>query len=212
MLLKMLLSAAVFFIAAAGLVLFGNQGNSIEELSSENIRNDWDGEKTFDDESYYFYLDEEEIKYYIRKGISSLTGVEEYKLTETGNTLRSDDVAFAYAELPSLTVMEKAGSIYYHADRFPEVEEIKEELRDDYIPVHVRYEDNRAYVYEAFIKQGEEKVFPAGRKIAGEGSMESLFFKVEDLQLDEEAELIIEDTVNEDAGMKFSMKLSEMPH
>ncbi|SDO12413.1 hypothetical protein [Alkalicoccus daliensis] len=205
MLLKMLLSMAALFMLIGGFVLFSLPEGSPGEFSLENSSQGAEDTELFSDESYLFFLEDEEIAEYIEKGTSALGGAEQYRLSEIESTLRSDDAAFVYAEPPSLTVTTQAREIFYHEGRIPDAEEMKKLLRDDRFIIQVRYLENRAYVYDVYIEQSGNEISPAEEKIMDEGSMMTLFFAVKDLKMNEEAVFIMEDPVNENSKAEYSL-------
>ncbi|WP_088032890.1 hypothetical protein [Evansella clarkii] len=202
---KMLISmTAMGVIAAAVMFLLisltsGETSGSPDEKSSLS--------RTFTDDTYFYYLTEQEIDKIIEKGItsSSFFSLEKYILPAGAD---SGDVAFAYIEPPALTVARKASETYQLYGRKVKRQEVIKELMDGYLPFSIRFEENKGFLYDAVIEQDGEIISADREEILGGGAIKRAYFNVSAIDFKEEAKLVLIDTVTEEKVI-FTVVFSE---
>ncbi|WP_078594886.1 hypothetical protein [Evansella clarkii] len=201
---KMLISmTAMGVIAAAVMFLLisltsGETSGSPDEKSSLS--------RTFSDDTYFYYLTEQEIDKIIEKGItSSFFSLEKYILPAGAD---SGDVAFAYIEPPALTVARKASETYQLYGRKVKRQEIIKELMDGYLPFSIRFEENKGFLYDAVIEQDGEIISADREEILGGGAIKRAYFNVSAIDFKKEAKLVLIDTVTEEKVI-FTVVFSE---
>ncbi|WP_280770016.1 hypothetical protein [Salipaludibacillus daqingensis] len=165
-------------------------------------------EKTFENEDYYFYLSDQEIRKAIEKGTTSIELVEDFLLEKEEEATLSEAV-FAYIETPYFSAIKESRKLYDHFGRRPIPEEIKQELMDQYLPIHVRFNENKGYVYDIHLKQGEEEVEPIRTMTSGSGTLKTIYLEVEDLDFAQSAIVVAEDKVNSSVSTQFKVDFSE---
>jgi hypothetical protein len=201
---KMLISmTAMGIIAAAVMFLLisltsGETSGSPDEKSSLS--------RTFSDDTYFYYLTEQEIDKIIEKRItSSFFSLEKYILPAGAD---SGDVAFAYIEPPALTVARKASETYLLYGRKVKRQEVIKELMDGYLPFSIRFEENKGFLYDAVIEQDGEIISADREEILGGGAIKRAYFNVPAIDFKEEAKLVLIDTVTEEKVI-FTVVFSE---
>lgn len=201
---KMLISmTAMGIIAAAVMFLLisltsGETSGSPDEKSSLS--------RTFSDDTYFYYLTEQEIDKIIEKRItSSFFSLEKYILPAGAD---SGDVAFAYIEPPALTVARKASETYLLYGRKVKRQEVIKELMDGYLPFSIRFEENKGFLYDAVIEQDGEIISADREEILGGGAIKRAYFNVSAIDFKEEAKLVLIDTVTEEKVI-FTVVFSE---
>jgi len=165
-------------------------------------------ENTFENEEYFYFLSDEEIGKAIEKGMTSTKLIEDY-LLENAEEEISLDVAFAYIETPYLTAIKESRKIFDHFGRRPVPNEIKQELADQYLPIHIRFYENRGYVYDIRFIQGESEIEPYNMITYGSGSMKTVHMKVEDIDFSQTATVITEDKIDPSVYSEFKVNFND---
>jgi len=165
-------------------------------------------ENTFENEEYFYFLSDEEIDKAIEKGMTSTKLIEDYLLENAEEDI-SLDVAFAYIETPYLTAIKESRKIFDHFGRRPVPKEIKQELADQYLPIHIRFFENRGYVYDIRFIQGEIEIEPYNIITYGSGSMKTMYMKVEDVDFSQTATVITEDKINSSVYSEFKVNFND---
>ncbi|WP_233254330.1 hypothetical protein [Salipaludibacillus keqinensis] len=161
-------------------------------------------EKSFEDESYVYYLNDEQILSAIEKGVTSTELIDDFLLDKSEVTeLQETDVAFAYVETPYLTVLKESRNIFDRYGRRPVPQELKPELMDQFLPVHIRFYENKGYVYNVKVLQEDHEVEYFRRETRGSGSMKTLYVKVDDLDFSERAIVQVEDKIDPSINHSF---------
>lgn len=168
-------------------------------------------EKSFENEQYYYFLSDEEIRKAIEKGISSIELIEDYLLQENEENT-SSEVAFAYIETPFFTALKKSRELFDHFGRRSIPLEIKRELLDQYLPIHIRFYENKGYVYDLRFIQGGEEIKAYNTITQGSGSMKTMYMKVEDLDFSQPATVIAEDKVDTSVFSEFKINFNNYLH
>ncbi|UTR11490.1 hypothetical protein MM300_03930 [Evansella sp. LMS18] len=200
---KMLVSMTAMGVTAAAVVFMlialtsGETSGSPDEKSALA--------RTFSDDTYFYYLTEQEIDKIIEEGITSFFSLEKYILPAASD---SEDIAFAYIEPPALTVARKTSETYQLYGRKVKREEVTKELMDGYLPFSIRFRENKGFLYEAAIEQDGEIIYAEKEEVLGGGAMKRAYFNVPALDFETEAKLVLIDTVTDEKAM-FTLVFSE---
>lgn len=207
---KMFISMITMTILiSAGIIYYLQQsvGETFGRLeSSTNVI-----EKSFENEEYYYFLSDEKIQKAIEKGMTSIELIENYML-EKNEEKTSPEVAFAYIETPFFTALKESRELFDHYGRRPIPLEIKRELLDQYLPIHIRFYENRGYVYDLRFIQGGEEIKAYNTITQGSGSMKTMYMKVEDLDFSQPATVIAEDKVDTSVFSEFKINFNNFLH
>jgi hypothetical protein len=114
---------------------------------------------TFENDTYMYYLTDSQIQKAIKTSTTTVDLIENFLLEDEKQGNRSA-TAFAYVETPYLTVVKEARKLYDYTGRRPVLEDVKPNLMDQYLPVHVRFHGNKAYIYDVEIGQGGDSIQP----------------------------------------------------
>ncbi|CAM3982976.1 hypothetical protein [Alkalicoccus chagannorensis] len=204
----MLISTLFTAVLITGGMLLWLQETTGGVFDQEEEENRTGVSTSFEDDSYYYFLDHEEVTYLIERGRETVDGYESYMLPVEFDGL-SSTVAFAYVEPPSLTVVKESRRIQDHYQRTPSVEELQGMLMDRFLPIHLRFHENRAFVHEAELESETGRIQPVETDISGGGSMQTMYFSVEDLPFEEEEiSLVVEDELSDDF-MRYTLRFAD---
>ncbi|MCE7791487.1 hypothetical protein K8O68_03490 [Salipaludibacillus sp. CUR1] len=204
MLKKMLYSmVSMTVIIMAGILVYLSQVTgltfALPEESPGSIPN------TFENENYLYYLTDDQINDAIKKAVSSTDSLENFLLETIEDTTDGGQVAFAYIETPYLTVINEARKSFDLEGRQPPGGEIREKLTDSFLPVHIRFYQNKGFVHDVKIIQQDEEVIPFKTETNGSGAVETIYLNIMDLDMTEPAYVYVMDRVNEEAYQIFKI-------
>ncbi|MCR6119732.1 hypothetical protein HXA34_15455 [Salipaludibacillus agaradhaerens] len=163
--------------------------------------------KTFEDDTYMYYLSETQIQQAIKTSTTTVDLIENFLLEEKQG--EGSGVAFAYVETPYLTVVKEARKIYDYTGRRPVVEEVKPNLMDQYLPVHVRFYENKAYIYDVQIGQDDDNIQPYKVDNANGGTAKIIYLNVEKLDFSQPLTITTVDRIDSSQMSVFSLEFDE---
>ncbi|WP_143051258.1 hypothetical protein [Salipaludibacillus aurantiacus] len=195
---KMLYSmVSMTIIIIAGILVYLSQVTgltfALPEESLGSIPN------TFENENYVYYLTDDQINDAIKKAVSSTDLLENFLLETIEDTTDGSQVAFAYVETPYLTVINEARKSFDLEGRRPAGEEIRRKLTDSFLPVHIRFYQNKGFVHDVKIIQQDEEIIPFKTETNGSGAVETIYLHIMDVDMTEPAYVYVMDRVNEEA-------------
>ncbi|MCR6111812.1 hypothetical protein HXA35_15795 [Bacillus sp. A301a_S52] len=160
--------------------------------------------KTFEDDTYMYYLSEAQIQQAIKTSTTTVDLLENFLLDEKQS--EGSGAAFAYVETPYLTAVKEARKIYDYTGRRPVVEEVKPNLMDQYLPVHVRFYENKAYIYDVKIEQDDDNIQPYKVDNALGGTAKTIYLNVEKLDFTQPLTITAVDRVDSSQMSVFSLE------
>ncbi|WP_416151582.1 hypothetical protein ACM26V_11670 [Salipaludibacillus sp. HK11] len=205
MLKKMFISMVFMTMLVIGVSLYLFQEKVIGTFDQSNSRS---GvlEQSFENEDYFYFLSDKEINRAIGKGTTSIILIEDYLLESPEESLGTEShVAFAYIETPYLTTINIARNVFDHYGRIPSSQEVKQELFDQYLPIHIRFNENKGYVYDLKMIQDEKEIEPFSTEVHGSGAMKTIYLNVGDLDFSMPATVIVEDSVDSSVNHQYEI-------
>ncbi|WP_096189847.1 hypothetical protein [Evansella halocellulosilytica] len=164
---------------------------------------------SFEDESYYFYLTDEELNEAIEEGTESVISIESYILPKKEETVDSEDIAFVYMITPFLKAQQLARETFDRYGRTVTTKEVKMDLMDQYISFSARFNGNAGYIYDLELQQGDESIIPMNESISSKGTLKTVYFDVSELSFSDEAVLVVRDSVDESMYESFEVDFTQ---
>ncbi|MGJ9382293.1 hypothetical protein [Salipaludibacillus sp. CF4.18] len=204
---KMIISMMIMSICLTGGLFFllEHSEGVISDLQNNKVNGDL--VKSFENKVYFYHLSKEEINEAIDRGTNSLELIENYLLPSQSQE-NNADVAFAYIETPYLTVMKESRAVYDHYGRKPVAEEMTERISDRYLPVHVRFSENKGLEYHVSFLQKDEEIEPITTEIQESGMMETIFIHTDDLDFASSATVRVEQEMNPGNEVEFEINFN----
>ncbi len=201
----LMLCISVLLILAFFPDFFGETGG-LPEGNEENYTS------SFDDTSFLYYLNSDQVKSAIQEGISSLSIIDAFLLDREmeDDSLKSHDhVEYAYIVVPELEVMRKAKRTNDQFSRNIKALEATQSLTDQFLIFEVRFEKQFGYIYNITFEQDHELIEPELIEHNAKGALTRVYFNIEQIDIDHTGLLHVTDRANADERQSFHVEFND---
>ncbi|MBU9721031.1 MULTISPECIES: hypothetical protein [Bacillaceae] len=179
---------------------------STKSLRYENFDADT---KNVVDEDYFYFISDSEVVEAIELGMAAADIIDQYIIPyEPSNSSENkvkEDTSFAFIETPFLTTVNLARKTFHQFGREVLVSEVKGNLNHNFLPLHVRFEGNKGYVYDIILNQENREIEPVKVEKVGNGGMTTVTYLTDDIDFTKEAILKVVDPLNPSQRITFRL-------